>query len=206
MDSFSLQEAVRTITEIGQLPALGVLAGSSVLEYVFPPFPGDTVTLAGGVLARAGGWSFGLVFLVLTAGSMAGASLDYWFGAKALAREKVVGRAKTERSKGAVNRVLDGYKRFGPAFLVLNRFMPGIRGLFFVAAGMAGIPFRKVVFYSTVSAAAWNGLILFAGYAVGDNLALLESLFKTYMGVVWTLMGAGVVAWVVVRLRAASRR
>ena len=41
---------------------LSVLFVSALIEYVFPPFPGDTVTLFGAFLAAHQGWSVPLVF------------------------------------------------------------------------------------------------------------------------------------------------
>ena len=59
---------------------VAMLGGSAMVEYVFPPFPGDTITLFGAVLITAYGWSFAAVFGAVMLGSMAGAMADYYLG------------------------------------------------------------------------------------------------------------------------------
>src|SRR6187397_2336142 len=63
-----------------------LLAGSALLEYVFPPFPGDTITLFGAVLITAYGWSGAGVFATVLAGSLAGAMIDFAVGRRLRAR------------------------------------------------------------------------------------------------------------------------
>ena len=67
------------ISSLGSLGLL-VLGLAAALEYVVPPFPGDTITLPGGVYAVRGTQPWPLVFLVVTAGSVVGAAINYWAG------------------------------------------------------------------------------------------------------------------------------
>ena len=53
-----------------------VLFITALIEYVFPPFPGDTVTLFGAFLAANGSWSVPLVFTAVTLGSASGSALN----------------------------------------------------------------------------------------------------------------------------------
>jgi len=189
-DLSNLAQTVADLAQAGQGPALPILFGSAMLEYIFPPFPGDTVTLAGAVLARAGQWSYWWVFVFLTAGSVAGSMAAWWVGARGLPQ------ARLERwfggNSGAldgIERVMAGFRRWGPAFLMVNRFMPGVRAFFFVAAGIAKLPAHWVALYSAVSAAAWNALLMLAGYFIGDNLDQLQSLLSTYIAAVWVILG-----------------
>ena len=62
------------------MAGLLVLGLAAMLEYLVPPFPGDTITLLGGVYAVRGEHPWPLVFLIITAGSVAGAAINYWFG------------------------------------------------------------------------------------------------------------------------------
>jgi membrane-associated protein len=152
------------------------------------------------VLARVAGWSFLNVFAALTLGSLVGSALDFAVGrllcrgGQTEATGDAAGGSSPERQAGLA-RILAGFRKYGPIFLVVNRFLPGIRAFFFVAAGMARIPLWKVLFYSTLSAAAWNGLLLLAGWLIGDNLPQLEELVRTYFAVAWILLA--VVALVV---------
>lgn len=169
---------------------LAVLGLAALTEYVIPVFPGDSVSLLGGVLYAAYGWSLPLVFAALMLGSIIGSFLSYQLGT--LWERK---RQSDEASK--LDRIVGGFRRYGDWFLVLNRFFPGVRALFFVAAGLARMPLRRVLFFSAISAAAWNALLLAGGVAVGNNLPRLQGWLSTYSLVAWGVIAAVVlgVAW-----------
>lgn len=168
---------------------LAVLGGSAMLEYVFPPFPGDTITLFGAVLITAYGWSFAAVFGVVMLGSIAGAMVDFYLGHRLkLVRSRR--RKKEVTRRAVVDRLVDKFHQHGPIYLVINRFLPGIRALFFVAAGMAGMRARDVLFYSALSAAAWNLGIIAIGSLLGASFETLLGWAKTYAIVVWLGLAA----------------
>jgi membrane protein DedA with SNARE-associated domain len=162
------------------LGGLGVLAGSAAIEYVFPPFPGDAVTLFGAVLVTGYGWSFGLVLGAVMLGSLVGALAAYQLGV-------VWGRRRT-RPRPLLDAIVARFRRHGPIYIVVNRFLPGVRGLVFVAAGLAGVDRRRVLLYATISALAWNLGIMGLGAALGANLEALEELVRTYTIVAWAVL------------------
>ncbi len=192
------------IVALGPLGLL-ILGLAALLEYLVPPFPGDTITLLGGVYAARGQQPWPLVLLVVTAGSVAGAALTYEFG-KWLARRF---DAHPEwhffgLTHARLEAVQTRMRRGGPWLLLINRFLPGIRGLIFVAAGAARMPRGNALLLGTVSALVYNGLVLGIGVAVGGNLERLESLMTRYQRAVLGLFIIGVVA-VVVRTLARRR-
>ncbi|HUU00669.1 MAG TPA: DedA family protein [Myxococcota bacterium] len=172
-----------------------VLFGSSLVEYVFPPFPGDVITLLGAWLVVVGTWSFAYAMLIVTGGSLVGAAIDYgigvWLGRRLtkLPSEKNK-HGFTPLTREKYDLLLARFSRHGAAYILINRFLPGIRAFFFVAAGAARMSFTKVLLYATISAVVWNALLLGAGYAVGANFERLKSLFASYTLVVWCLLGA----------------
>ena len=194
----------------GQNPGvtLLVLACASLIEYVFPPFPGDAITLAGIVLVQESGLSLPGAFLAILVGSMAGAAIDFRLGvllARWRSRDSMdegLG-SRLARSSTAI-RILDGcdkashaFARLGEAAIVLNRFLPGIRAFLFVAAGMGGMRFARVMLFATLSAILWNGLLLIAAMLVGANLERLEYLASAWGFGGWLLVGAVAVVFLV---------
>jgi len=179
------------------VPGLLILFGSAFVEYVFPPFPGDTVTLFGAFLAANFEWSVPIVFAAVTLGSLAGSAADYGLGRR-LARtpaERLTGRKRKAREK--VQPILEKFERHGAIYVVVNRFLPGIRAFFFIAAGMAGLPLGKVLLWGAVSAAAWNTLIIAVGFAIGKNWDRLLALLRTYTTGAWILIAVVVIALIV---------
>lgn len=174
-----------------------VLFFAAALEYVFPPFPGDTVTVAGGIYAVRGRLSIPLVYGVLMAGSMVGALIDYALG------RWLSGRLEQRNPNGWLARTFSldqfhqweaRFRRRGSLYLAINRFLPGIRGPIFVAAGMSNVPLSKVLLFGGLSSALWNALLFGAGFALGENAERLERLIATYSRVVGLLIVLVVVA------------
>lgn len=182
-----------------------VLGVAAVLEYIIPPFPGDTVTLLGGVYAVRGEQPWPLVFLVVTLGSVGGAAINYAIG-HWLAKKF---DSHPEWSFFGINHArLEGVqarmRRNGPWLLLANRFLPGIRGLIFVAAGASRMPRTNALMLGALSAMAHTGLVLGLGAAVGGNLERLAELVTRYQYAVVGLVAVGVVA-VLVRMLARRR-
>jgi len=173
------------------LAGLGVLAGSAAIEYVFPPFPGDFVTVLGAILVTRYGWSLLAVLGAVMLGSIVGALLAFQLG-------RVVARRRS-KPRPTLDAVIARFRRHGAAYVMINRFLPGVRGLMFVAAGMADMPRGKVLAYAVVSALAWNLLLMALGAALGANLDGLVEIVRNYTVVAWLVLIAITVGFLLVR-------
>ncbi len=183
--------------------APAILFAATLVEYVFPPFPGDLVVVLGAWYAVDGALSWPATFLSVTAGATAGAWLDYRMGAaiglrldRRMATRSVAWEVRLARFEAS-------YRRWGTWLLLANRFLPGIRAFLFAAAGAAGIPLRKVLLYGAVSAALWNALLLGAGALAVENREELLLLFERYTRAVWAALAVAAIAAVA---RAVHRR
>jgi membrane protein DedA with SNARE-associated domain len=187
------EQLLRFVSSEDNLAGLGALAGAAGIEYVFPPFPGDAITLLGAVLVTGYGWSFFLVFLAVMLGSVGGSMIAFWIGRRLGARRL---RRKLEQDRMAERGVLDAmierFHRHGPAFLIVNRFVPGLRAIALVAAGMAGMRSRAVLLYAAISSALYNLALMGVGAALGANLDELRAFVSTYT--TWALVIVVVVA------------
>lgn len=181
-----------------------ILFFGSFVEYVFPPFPGDTLVLLGAWYAVNGALSWPMTFLAVTAGAVAGAWVD-WRAGVALGRR--LDRSAHRRGglgEERLRRFEAGYRRWGAWLLVANRFLPGVRAFFFLAAGASGIPLREVLLFGGISAALWNAVLLAAGGFLVGNLEELVQLFGRYTSVAWLAMAAVaalLLAWALLRRR-----
>lgn len=159
-------------------PAILFLA--SFVEYVFPPFPGDLVVVLGAWYAAHGELSWFTAFVSVTAGAVAGAFVDHQVGASIGRRLDARAARRGGLSAERLARFEVSYRRWGPALLVANRFLPGVRAVVFVAAGASGIPLRTVLVFGALSAALWNALLLALGGLVARNVNELVAIVDRY--------------------------
>jgi membrane-associated protein len=185
-----------TLARTGPAAPLILFAGSLV-EYVFPPFPGDTLVVLGAWYAVNGVVSWPVTFAAVTGGAVLGGWIDYRVG---VALGRALERGAVRRgpiTADHVRQVEAGYARWGAWFLLANRFLPGIRAFLFVGAGAARLPVGKVLLLGGVSAAVWNALLLAVGALLVRNLDEMVTLLEQYTRVAWvvvTLLVAAVVA------------
>lgn len=183
------------VARLAEAPPAAFLLGvglSAFVEYVFPPFPGDAVVVAGAAVAVVGGGSPALLLLATTVGAVAGAAVDLWAGRR-LARTAWRARLGPARA-AAVDGIVGGFARWGALALLANRFVPGVRALFFVAAGVAGVRTGPALLAAAGSALAWNALLVGAGTWVGWNLDALSAGLARWSALVGVLLAAGAIA------------
>lgn len=129
----------------------GALVGSLV-EYLFPPFWGDTLILMGFLAAGEGTVPLWAAFLTALVGSTAGAWAAYLMGARLGELPWLPDRlSRSDR----MERVRAWVQRKGAAALLLNRFLPGIRALFLPLAGALHIPAGRALAAATVGNCLW---------------------------------------------------
>lgn len=167
-----------------------MIAACSAIEYVFPPFPGDAVSLFAAFLVAARGWSMPLVLLSMTAGSVAGASCHYALGLWLSRRGWEPRTQRGHQVHRGIQAVTRGFGRHGAAYLAVNRFVPAMRAFFFLAAGYIRMPWGRVALWGGLSALVWNSGILALGWVAGRNRERLEQLVRTYAAIAYGTVGA----------------
>lgn len=181
-----------------------VLAFAALMEFLFPPFPGDTLLLLGGIYAVRGQQNWMLVLLAITVGSTLGSVVHYALGARLSQR---VEREPDGKWMGIKHSTLlmqmERLRKRGTVLILFNRFMPGVRAVIFIAVGSARLPFARSILLGAVSSVMWNVLLLGAGIAVGGNAERLERLLRSYQ---LLALGIIVVAVVAVVVRYLARR
>ena len=179
-----LDEFLQTLEQGPASLAYGSVAVASALEYIFPPIPGDTVTLVAVVLAVRAQLNWILVYVFMTLGALFGGvaawGVGLWLAENESRWPDVLTRPRAQRAIDAVRR---GYAKHGSMYLAVNRFLPALRAFFFVGAGLSRMRLGAVVLWGGLSAAAWNALLLGVGYTVGQNFDALQALFEQYTAI-----------------------
>jgi membrane protein DedA with SNARE-associated domain len=173
---------------------------SSVIENIFPPYPGDTVTFVGGYLAGTGRLTFPLVFVSAGLGCLAGAMLLYLLG-RSKGRKAFLKNGRWILDKEHLKKVEIWFKKYGEKVLVLSRFLTGVRSVVALAAGVGNVSARKMIIYTSISIVLWNGIIVFSAFKVQQNWREILDMIQIYnkivlaivvlVGIVWLLKALG---------------
>ncbi len=171
--------------------------GSALLEYVFPPYWGDTFVLLGFFLAGQGAAPPAAIFGAAVAGSVAGSIVAYRLGER---YGLAVMRRVSPRRQGSRKRVLELFQRFGERLLLVNRFLPVVRGVLLYGAGALELRFRPVLFYCTLSNLAFIGLLMWAGLWTAGSWAEIQAGFERSNRLLGVVALAAVAVWLGVSL------
>ncbi len=163
------------------------------IEYIFPPFPGDTLLVAGGFFVAQGALPPMLTFTVLTLGSVSGCVIAWALGHHGLGLRRVI-------KPDYLDRLEKSYARWGVWLLITNRFVPGLRGAFMIGAGLIKMPLKPILIWGTVSAILWNAVLIGLGYVFSDSLEKLLKILEAYGKSVLILIGLAVITWFFFRM------
>jgi len=126
-------------------------------------FPGDSLLLTAGILADKGIFNIYILMVSCIIAAILGNMAGYYLGKK-------WGRGLFERKSNFVfnprnlKKTEDFYNKYGDRAILLARFIPIIRTFTPILAGIANMRYSKFLLFTIVSAIAWVGILVSAGY------------------------------------------
>ncbi len=149
-----------------------------VLESMVAPVPSELVMPFAGFLVADGKLNLWLVIVISTLASITGSLISYfiaYFGEKELIHKfgKFVLLDKEE---------LDWTQRWftkrGSITILISRFIPVVRHLISIPAGLARMDLKKFVFFTAIGATAWNTFLLLVGMQLRERWELVHKYSK----------------------------
>ena len=175
----------------------------SAIENIFPPFPADVVVAFGSFLAARGQASPYTTFLVAWVGNLAGAALMYYVGRR-YGSSAFMSRLERWAGKGAEQRLMALYGRYGLPALFISRFLPAVRAVVPPFAGAMKLPVIPVTIAISAASGIWFAFITFLAYRAGSNWEVLYgTIVKSgkIVGLSATVLVILVAAFVLIRRR-----
>jgi membrane protein DedA with SNARE-associated domain len=198
-----LAEWVTSVIETLGYPGLTVLVA---LENVFPPIPSEVILPLAGFLIGQDRFSFLLVLIATTLGSLLGAIVLYAVGL-AIGQRRVRNLVQhyghwALLTPDDLTRAEDWFDRYGPVAVFTGRLIPVVRSLVSIPAGYRRMPLGQFLLLTGCGSALWNGTLVGLGWALGENWHVIEKYVGWLQYVVIAVVAVLVLRFVWQRLRA----
>jgi len=142
------------------------------------PLPEDVALITGGYLAGKGPpigvGSLPAMILVGLAGILIGDTIIFRAGAtygEALLQTRIGRHVSGEK----VERIIGLFERHGPKFIMMARFLPGVRAVTYFVAGTTGVPYWKFILYDGLAACASAPGWVLLGHWAGKHRMLRKA-------------------------------
>lgn len=188
------------ITIMNQFGYLGVFL-LITLENVFPPIPSEVILLFGGFMTTYTKLNIIIMIIAATLGSIFGAIILYYIGKifnKERLKKIISGKiGKVLRLKNSdIDKADEWFDKKGQKTVFICRFIPIVRSLISIPAGMSEMPLVKFLIYTTLGSLIWNTVLIIIGSIVGANWVSILTILDTYSNIVLVLLIIAFVAFV----------
>ena len=162
------------------------------IESIVIPLPSELVLLLSGFNVSIGEFSFFLVWLATTIGSLVGAFALYGIGF-AVSREGINNLvAKFGKYVGIKQRDVDSafswFEKYGSFVIFFGRLIPIIRSLVSVPAGLAKMNLLRFSTLTVAGSGLWNALWIYIGIQLGERWRDAEEWAKFFDYAVYALL------------------
>ena len=201
-----MEEILHSLEHISPVWAYFLLFSSAFIENIFPPIPGDTVTLMGAYLVGRGSLNFWGIYISTSLGSTTGFmtiyGLAYWIERKFIEKYQPRWINRTH-----IDLAEDWFRKYGYGVILFNRFLSGVRSVISLVAGLSKMQPFKVFILCLISCATWNAMIIYLGSTVGKNWGKIIEFLRIYNRVVLAVVLLILIFWIFYRfIRNRSKR
>jgi len=185
--------AVR-ITDFFGYPGISFLMA---LESMVVPLPSELVMSFAGFLVHQGRFSFIGALSAATLGSLIGSLISYAMGyyggelfVKKISRYLLLDEKDLEWSE-------KWFAKRGEVTIFFARFMPVVRHLISIPAGLAKMNLKKFSLYTVLGAAPWNAFLLWTGIVAGQKWQIIRKYSEPLSLIIFGLLilGALIFCW-----------
>lgn len=160
-----------------------------MIENIFPPIPSEIILCFGGFMTTGSDLTILGIIVYSTMGSILGAIILYFIG-KLLNKERLI-----HIVSGKVGKILrlkkkdiemadEWFDTKGAKTVFLCRFIPIVRSLISIPAGMSEMPFSKFLILTTLGTVIWNTVLTCLGSIMGENWTKVVDIIDKYSHIV----------------------
>ena len=219
MQAFALKDItdpVAVLNAFGGIALVGLLLVVFIESGVlFPVLPGDSLLFVAGLLTAAGtgtavgeatytgsAMSLPVLLIATPIAAILGSQVGYFIGR--FGGEKFFKPDARFLKTKYLDESHEFFEKYGPATLILARFVPFVRTFAPIAAGAAKMSYAKFVIWNAIGAVIWADGILLLGVWLGKIDWVRTNIDKIFIGIV--LVSVLPIVWGVVKKYLAGRR
>lgn len=183
------------------------------IESSFIPFPSEVVIPPAAfvaseptsVLCATGVYPIDVIIIVLfgTLGALLGAIINYvlsvWLGRPIIYKfaDSKLGHLCLLSSE-KVQKAEDYFREHGNMSTFIGRFIPGIRQLISIPAGLSRMHFGAFLFYTFIGAFAWNCVLALLGYIANGQMDMIKE-YSHELSVAILVLAVAVILFFVIK-------
>ena len=164
-----------------------------LIENVFPPIPSEVILLISGFFSSYTSLSVFYMILASTLGSFLGAIILYYIG-KIFNKERLKKIVNGRLGKllflkeNDIDKADEWFDNKGNKSVFFCRFVPIVRSLISIPAGMSEMPMGKFIIYTICGSMIWNTVLICLGYRLGSNWEYVLTILDKYQMVVIVIL------------------
>ena len=170
LTNFLIDYFTLIIEKLGYL-GIGILM---TLESMVAPVPSEAVMPFAGFLWYDGKFTLWGIILASTLGSILGSLISYYIGAYG-------GRPLVKKfgkylllNEHHLDKTEQFFQKYGDKTIFISRFIPIIRHLISIPAGIGQMRLGKFILYTTVGAGLWNSFLAWLGFQLRDKWEVIR--------------------------------
>ncbi len=182
--------------------AISVLLAGGVFGL---PIPDETLLAFAGHLVYKSDLRLVPVIAAACAGSCCGITISYFIG-RSLSRFILKYGRIIHATPERIEVVRRWFHRFGSWFLVFGYFIPGVRHVTALVAGMARLYPLKFALFAYTGALLWSSTFIMIGLLMGDEWAKFAGAFEHHLTVAAIVLALAAAAVLIVHMRLSRSR
>ena len=183
------QIIINIMEQVGYLGVFLLIA----IENIFPPIPSEVILVFGGFMTTYTTLNIPIMILAATLGSLVGAIVLYYIG-------KIFNKERLKRIiNGKIGKVLrlkasdiekadKWFDTKGNKTVFFCRFIPIVRSLISIPAGMSEMPMQKFLLYTISGSLIWNTVLIIVGSIVGDKWETIVGYLDNFSNIILIIL------------------
>ena len=164
------------LSQVGQV-ALGLISSLGytgvfilmMFESMILPVPSELVMPFAGFLVVEGRFTFLGVIIASSLGSIVGSLISYYIGFYGGNRFVLRFGKYLLLDSEDLKKTEELFALRGEKTVLISRFIPVVRHLISIPAGIGRMDLKKFLIYTLIGATAWNGILAYVGYKLGEH-------------------------------------